>query len=106
MGLETNDSPKLSVLQALNNQIHIFLINPNIILYCVFLLHIYEYLKYHQHQCYHNQLNNHRHVSIIMFLFILLTVKSFETLFNPKEVAFTSGTFALNLDTSTTLTNL
>ena len=31
--LETNDSPKFPLVQALNNPINIFLINSNIVLY-------------------------------------------------------------------------
>ena len=36
--LETNDSPKFTDVQALNNPINIFSLNPNIILYRVFSL--------------------------------------------------------------------
>ena len=39
--LEANDPPKIPVVQALNNSINSFLINPNIILSCVFSLNIY-----------------------------------------------------------------
>ena len=60
-GLETNDLLKPLILQTLNNPINIFLINPNIS-YHIFSLNIYEYPKYHQHQCYHNQLKNHRNI--------------------------------------------
>ena len=63
--LETNDSPKLPVKEDLNNSIKFFVINPNIISYCVFSLDIYEYPKYHQHQYYYNQLKNHRYINII-----------------------------------------
>ena len=41
-------------LLKLNNATNTFLINLIIILYCVFLLNIYEYLKYRQHQFYHD----------------------------------------------------
>ena len=47
--LEANDSPKLPIVQTLDNEINISLRNPDIILYCVFSLNIYEYLNYHQH---------------------------------------------------------
>ena len=47
--LEANDSPKLPIVQTLDNAISISLRNPDIILYCVFSLNVYEYLNCHQH---------------------------------------------------------
>ena len=41
--LKTNHSRKLPAVKTLNNPIKILLINPNISLYCVFSLNIYEY---------------------------------------------------------------
>ena len=38
----------------LNNVINTCLINPNIILYYFFLLSVYEYPEYYQHQYFHN----------------------------------------------------
>ena len=58
---ETEDPPKL------NNSINICLRNPNIILHYALSLNIYEYLKHHQLQCYHNQLKNHTHIRIAQF---------------------------------------
>ena len=64
----------------LNNAINTYLTNLNIILYNALVLNIYIYLatrldvsrqniygypKYHEHQCYHGQLKNHRHIPII-----------------------------------------
>ena len=64
--LEANDSPKLSFLKAFNISINIFKINTNIFLYCVFSWNIFECLEYHQHKYYHNQLENHRYICIIL----------------------------------------
>ena len=50
--LGANDLPKRLVLKALNNQINISLINPNILCH-VFPLDISEYPTY-QHQYYHD----------------------------------------------------
>ena len=63
--LEANDSPKCLVMKVLINPINNFLINPNIILYCIFSLNIYEYPKHHEHQYYHNRIKNHRDILII-----------------------------------------
>ena len=60
-----------------NNPINIFLIDLNI--YHAFLLNIYEYLKYHQHQYYHNQLENYTHTCSPVF-FVLSTITTFEIL--------------------------
>ena len=64
----------------LNDAINTYLTNLNIILYNALVLNIYIYLatrldvsgqniygypKYHQHQCYHGQHKNHRHIPII-----------------------------------------
>ena len=57
-----NNTPKLSVLQALNNKkIYIYLNT----LFCAFSLNVYENPKYYQDQYYHNQLKNCRHTHII-----------------------------------------
>ena len=66
-------------MQTHNNSANTFLINPNIILYYVFLSNIYVYLKHHQHQHYHNCLKNHRYWYNPVF-FILSDEKYFETL--------------------------
>ena len=54
-----------------NNAINICLINLNLVLYNSLLLGIYKYLKYDQHQYYHNQLKNHRHIHIIQSFHII-----------------------------------
>ena len=56
--MPANDSLKL------NNPINNCSITLNIILYHAFSPNIFEYLKYNQHQHYHNQLKNHRHIRI------------------------------------------
>ena len=66
--LDANDLTKITAVKTFNNPINIFIINPNIILYRVFSLNIYEYPKYQQHQYYHNRLKNHRHIRVIQFL--------------------------------------
>ena len=43
-------------LLKLSNAINTCLINLNVILYHACLLNIYKYLKYDQHQYYHNKL--------------------------------------------------
>ena len=48
--LKASGSPKLPILQVLNNPINIFKINSKIIVYGVFSSNIYECQKYHQHQ--------------------------------------------------------
>ena len=60
--LEANYLPILSFVQTLNNPTKIILINAKIILYHAFLSNVYEYLKHRQHQYYHNQLKNKRHI--------------------------------------------
>ena len=47
-----------------NNALNTCLVDLNIITYHAFSLNIYEYVKYCQHQYYHNQLKNHRHIRI------------------------------------------
>ena len=49
----------------LNNVINTCLINPNVTLYCSFLLNIYEYLEHYQHQYYYNQPKNDTHIHLV-----------------------------------------
>ena len=67
------------------------LINLEIISYYASSLNIYEYLKYHQHQYYHNQLKSHRHIHIIQS-FSHDQLKSLL-----KQYPNTMESFALNL---------
>ena len=53
-------------LLKLDNAINTYLINLNITLYPAFLVNIYEYLKYHHNQYYHNQPQNHIHIHIVL----------------------------------------
>ena len=45
--------------------------NVNIILYHASSLNIYEDLKYHQHQYYHNQLKNHKQIHLVQSFHII-----------------------------------
>ena len=101
--LQAYDSQNLPTVQALVNPIHIFSINPNIILYRVFSLNVYKYPKYHQ-QYSHNRLKNHRHNINLIFL-ILSFEKSFETLLKHNDTVSASEFFALNLYISSLITN-
>ena len=60
--------------------------NLDIILYLDCSLNIYEYLKYHQHQYYHNQLTNDSHIHMIQSFFILSTDNFFKHYPNKMEV--------------------
>ena len=81
-------------LLKLSNTINNCLINVNIILYFVFSLNIYEFLKYHQYQIFYNQLKNHTHIYIVQFL--SSTAKIFKIFCKHKGYAFNSVSFVLN----------
>ena len=76
-----------------NNTINTSLINSNIILYHVLSLNIYENLKYHQHQYYHNQHKIYIHVHLIQNFFKL----SFEILSKKKKYGFILDFFYFEL---------
>ena len=89
----------------LDNGVSIFSINLNIVLYQVFLLNVYKYPKYHQHQCCHILLKNYRHPYNPAF-FILSTKNYFEILPKHNQDTFASKSLVLNLYISTPLTNI